>query len=130
MVRFLLAMTNSPVVRVIVPVSVGSKVMVSPVAASAIAWRNDPVPESFVLVTVPPFATAQNPATAIRINRIFILFSLHRHKRRLRPKVLIQNAVFWMLSACTRGVTFGSIPRTGYGYAAFGLSAEGDRAFG
>src|SRR5438067_13001898 len=49
MMRFLL-ITNSPLIRVMVP-RLGAKVIVSPDEALRIACRNDPGPLSFVLVT-------------------------------------------------------------------------------
>src|SRR2546427_9629957 len=43
-------MSNSPVVSAIVPVT--AKLIVSPSAASAMAWRKEPGPPSLALVTV------------------------------------------------------------------------------
>ncbi|PYL71148.1 MAG: hypothetical protein DMF26_20010 [Verrucomicrobia bacterium] len=53
----LLSITSSPLVKLMVPLT--AKLMVSPSLASASAWRNEPGPLSFRLVTVMMFAGAR-----------------------------------------------------------------------
>ena len=57
-------MTRLPLVKVIVPVTPGAKVIVSPGAASAIACRKEPGPESFVFVTTPAVTGTEKAAQA------------------------------------------------------------------
>src|SRR5712671_7216468 len=56
----LLSITSSPLVKLIVPVT--AKPMVAPSFASMSAWRREPGPLSFVLVTVMMFARADTAA--------------------------------------------------------------------
>ena len=56
----LLSTSNSPLVKPIVPVM--AKLIISPSLASASAWRNEPGPLSFVLVTVIVVAQTFNGA--------------------------------------------------------------------
>ena len=69
MVMFL-SMASSALVRLMVcPLSAGSKLIVSPLFAAS-AWRSEPAPLSFVLVTVivaarAAIAIAQSSATQI-----------------------------------------------------------------
>ncbi len=53
MVRFLLVTSNWPLVsRMVFPASELLKVMVLPLAASAMTWRSEPGPESLVFTTM------------------------------------------------------------------------------
>src|SRR4029077_2040381 len=71
----LLLITSSPLVRLMIcPLSEESKLIVSPSLASASAWRNEPGPLAFVLVTVMTSAStdvprAQTSANQIRVHR-------------------------------------------------------------
>src|SRR2546430_15081480 len=67
MVMFLL-ITSSPLVRLIAPVT--AKLIVSLSCASASAWRSEPGPLSFVLVTVMVSAEADMAAAQTSIRHI------------------------------------------------------------
>ena len=63
-----LSITSSPLVKLIVPVTANS--IVSPSFASASAWRNEPDPLSFRLVTVMMFAGARRVVRCASVNGI------------------------------------------------------------
>src|SRR5580765_5833108 len=61
------SIASSPLVRLIVcPLSAGSKSIVSPLLASASAWRSEPSPPSFVFVTVMTAPCADIPIAQSR----------------------------------------------------------------
>ena len=71
-----LTTTSPPLVSVIVPLT--AKVILSPSCATASAWRSEPAPLSFVLVTVMMaapvcLAVAQSNNTLIRAKRIRLI---------------------------------------------------------
>ena len=74
---FLSITSSKPVRRIVWPLSAGSKSIVSPSLASVSAWRSEPGPLSFVLITVIVFARAgvaiaQSSSTQAAAKRIRI----------------------------------------------------------